>query len=275
MTKRDIYRQYNIIYKGGKLVSPIDGPNGAIMVSPLLINGNAKLGRGVYTWSTLPGTGLYKFNPYGDDLAAYDGEGVVEYNVRGTCPCNCEGCYAQTGFYRMASTVKALTIRTIFARYYLDFMRDAIIAQIKADGIKLVRIHAAGDFFGLDYIRAWREIARACPETLFWTYTKFEYAVNAFDDLDNVNVVKSVIPGKGFNFGHCDYILAVYEYLKNAGKRVYICRCGIDSNQHCVNCRGCVDNDYVLFIEHSTAYKAESDPLFPILKNIIENQARA
>lgn len=267
MTKQELYKTYGIEYQGGKIRDyNEDSTAGADLgfVPQLLINGNAKLGKGVFTWSTLPGAAEYE--------CEINGEGR---RVKGTCPCNCEGCYAQTGFYRMKSTVNALGLRTVIARHHLDFMRRAIVAQIHAENIKLVRIHASGDFFNMYYVQAWQDIAEACPDTLFWTYTKYDLAVNAFNDYDNINVVKSVIPGKGFNFGHCDYILAVYEYLKNAGKRVYICRCGIDKNQHCINCRGCVDNDYVLFIEHSTAYKAESDPLFPILKNIIENQARA
>ena len=87
-----------------------------------------------------------------------------------------------------------------------------------------------------------------------------------------MNVVKSIIPGKGFNFGHCDYILGLYEFLRKTGKKVYICKCGIDKNQHCVNCGACRTCDYVLFLEHSTEYKAENDPLFPVLKGIVESQ---
>ena len=67
--------------------------------------------------------------------------------------------------------------------------------------------------------------------------------------------------------------LAEYKALKAIGKNVYICRCGIDKNQHCTNCTACSKNDFVLFIEHSTEYKAEKDPLFPVVKELIENQA--
>ena len=60
--------------------------------------------------------------------------------------------------------------------------------------------------------------------------------------------------------------------LKAIGKAVYICRCGIDKKQHCTNCRGCSKNEIVLFIEHSTEYKAEKDPAFAALKAIIDAQ---
>ena len=86
--------------------------------------------------------------------------------------------------------------------------------------------------------------------------------------------MKSVIHGFGYNFGHCGYILTVYKALKEQGKDVYICRCGVDKEQHCVNCKGCSKNEYVLFIEHSTEYKAELDPLYEEVKRIIESQAK-
>ena len=116
---------------------------------------------------------------------------------------------------------------------------------------------------------------KSVTRAFFWSYTKNEIAEKAFDDLKNVNIVKSIVPGFGFNFGHCDYILMVYKALKAMGKDVYICRCGIDKNQHCVNCKGCSENTFVLFIEHSTSYKAESDPAYSELKSIIESQKAA
>ena len=255
-SKKAIYAAYGIEYKDGKILSPLG------WIAPLLIDGNAKLGKGVWTFSTLPANINYTVQI-----------GGKEYTVRGTCPCNCAGCYAQTGFYRFSSTVQALAVRTILARDYIDFVRRAITAQIVADNIKLLRIHAAGDFFGREYIDMWRDVVAASPACLFWTYTKNREAEAAFDDLNNINIVKSIIPGKGFNFGHCDYILRVYRELVAAGNSVYICRCGIDKNQHCTNCKGCAKHDFVLFIEHSTAYKAEEDPAFPALREVIEAQA--
>ena len=60
--------------------------------------------------------------------------------------------------------------------------------------------------------------------------------------------------------------------LKQAGKNVYICRCGIDKNQHCEGCKVCATYKYVLFVEHSTGYNAEKDPLFRKLCEIVDNQ---
>lgn len=250
-----IYKEFGIEYKAGKILSPIG------WINELMIDGNAKIGKGVYHFSTLPGTG--EFN------AVINGQA---YTVKGTCNCDCVGCYAKTGNYRFQSTINALAVRTIIAREYIDFCYRAIMAQIKADNIKTVRIHASGDFFNFEYIAMWLMIVNQNKDTIFWTYTKNANAENAFDSFENANIVKSVIPGVGFNFGHCDYIKNTFDDLKAAEKSVYICKCGIDKGQHCTNCKGCATHDYVLFIEHSTSYKASADPMYNELKTIIENQ---
>lgn len=255
MSKAAIYKEYGIEYKAGKILSPIG------WISELMIDGNSKIGKGVFHFSTLPGTKKFTANINGKD-----------YQVKGTCICDCVGCYAMTGNYRFQSTINALAVRTIIAREYTDFCKRAILAQIKANDIKTVRIHASGDFFNFEYTAMWIEIVNACKDTLFWTYTKNKNAENAFSSFDNANIVKSVIPGIGLNFGHCDYIKSTFDKLKADNKSVYICRCGVDKNQHCTNCKGCATHDYVLFIEHSTSYKAAADPAFNELKNIIENQ---
>ena len=261
-SKQSIYEQYGIQYdrKQEKIFHPVFG-----WIRTLLINGNDKLGRGVYTYSTLATNKQYSV-----DLDTVDG--VVNLIMNGTCPCHCTGCYATKGRYTFQNVIQANARKTWLSRFDLDFMTRAIIAQINADHIKICRIHASGDFDSPEYIAAWRRIVKESPETIFWTYTKNIQAENAFNDLSNINVVRSIIPGIGFNFGHCDYIIRVYNALKAIGKSVYICRCGIDKKQHCTNCRGCYENEIVLFIEHSTEYKAEKDPMYNELKRLIESQ---
>lgn len=259
-SKVDIYREYSIKYdpKTGKIYSSMFG-----WINPLLINGNSKLGKGVYTFSTLPTNKTFNFDVNG-----------VQFEIKGTCPCSCKGCYATKSRYMFKSVVRANGIKTVLAMRDRDFVKRAIIAQIKADGVQVCRIHAAGDFFSIEYVNMWHDIIAECNTTVFWSYTKNAAAEKAFDDLSNVNIVKSVIPGIGFNYGHCDYIIKAYNALKAIGKNVYICRCGIDKDQHCTNCRGCSKNEYVLFIEHSTNYVAENDPSYNELKDIIEKQER-
>lgn len=262
-TKTDIYKQYGIIYdrKADKIFNPFFG-----WIKPLLINGNDKLGRGVYTYSTLATNSFY-------DVTLDTIYGPAEYHINGTCPCHCDKCYATRGRYTFETVKQANARKTIISRNDIDWMIAAITAQVKAEHIRICRIHASGDFDSLEYIAAWKKIVADCSDTVFWTYTKNHVAEHSFDELPNINIVKSVIPGIGFNFGHCDYIIKAYNALKAIGKNVYICRCGIDKNQHCTNCTACSKNDFVLFIEHSTEYKAEKDPLFPVVKELIESQA--
>lgn len=260
ITKKDIYAKHGIEYdaKQGKIRAPIFG-----WIRPLLINGNSKLGDGVFTFSTLAGTREYTFE--------HDGK---EFRACGTCPCDCKGCYAQTGFFTTPDVIASNGRKTILARDYPQFVESAIIAQIEAEGVKLLRVHASGDFFSAEYVNLWRAVRLACPSVQYWTYTKYGDAESAFDDLDGFNVVKSKIRGIGVNFGHCDYVMRAYETLRASGANVHICRCGIDKNQHCNNCKGCANNDYVLFVEHSTDYVAEEDASFPALRDIIDAQPK-
>lgn len=263
-TKTDIYKAYGIVYdrKEDKIYHPFFG-----WIKPLLINGNDKLGRGVYTYSTLATNSFY-------NVTLDTVYGPAEYHINGTCPCHCDKCYATRGRYTFENVKQANARKTIISRNDIDWMIAAITAQIKAEHIRICRIHASGDFDSLEYINAWKKIVADCSDTVFWTYTKNPVAEHSFDELPNINIVKSVIPGIGFNFGHCDYIIRAYNALKAIGKNVYICRCGIDKNQHCTNCTACSKNDFVLFIEHSTEYKAERDPLFPVVKALIESQVK-
>lgn len=72
-TKAAIYAAYGIEYKGGKILAPLYG-----WINPLLINGNAKLGKGVYTWSMLAT----------NEMITYFENGIKKQE-RGTCCCIC------------------------------------------------------------------------------------------------------------------------------------------------------------------------------------------
>ena len=257
LTKKEIYAAHGVVFDGEKILCPEFGYR-----QPLLKEGNTKTGKKVFTWSTLPTNKEFTLVINGK-----------EYNVNGTCPCHCKGCYATKGKFNCDCVMESLAVNTILIRNYPDFVTEALIAQIEADRLENVRIDAAGDIEN-GMITVFRKVAEACPQVNFWSYTKNKDAENAFDDIANTNIVKSIIPNIGFNFGHCDHIINAYNKLVEAGESVYICRCGIDKEQHCENCKGCSVNKYVLFIEHSTEYKATKDPLFEQLKDIIEKQPK-
>lgn len=258
MTKKAIYAKYGIQFINGKILSPIG------FICELLKEGNDKTGKLVYTFSLLPGTGDFEIE--------INGQIII---VKGTCCCNCIGCYAKTGRYNCDNVLHSMLVNTFLVNNYIDFVKACIMAQLEYIGRGEIRIHAAGDFNTSNpeaYAAMWHEIAKKNNTFRFWTYTKVKKFETLFDDLKNANIVKSVIPGIGFNFGHCDYIINAYYTLKELGKSVYICKCGIDKNQHCQNCGVYATYEYVLFLEHSTDYKPEQDPLFEKFIEIVNNQ---
>ena len=238
-SKADIYAKYNITYKAGKIVTPIG------TMCELLKDGNSKTGKAVKTWSM----------------------------NQSTCPCHCVGCYADAGCYNIPSVKESLRRNTEIATKHLEFLNRALRAQLETlkDGTE-IRIHAVGDFFSAEYLTMWHDIARDFPRLIFWTYTKVTAFENAFADLDNANIVKSIVKGFGFNFGHCDHIIEMYHALRKLNVKVHICRCGIDDDQHCAGCHKCSECEYVLFVEHSTSYVAKDDPRYNELVALVENQ---
>ena len=257
-SKKAVYAKHGIIFDGEKIISPIG------KISEFLKEGNTKTGKRVYTFSVLPGTGDYTITVNG-----------LEITEKGTCKCDCIGCYAKTGNYRYNSTIRSLLINTYLVNNHIEFVKACIMAQLEYLERGEIRIHAAGDFNTKDpaaYSNMWYEIAKKNTAFRFWTYTKVKQYESLFDSLKNANIVKSVIPGIGFNFGHCDYIINAYYTLLEIGKSVYICKCGIDKEQHCEKCGVCAAYEYVLFLEHSTAYNAEKDPLYSKLCEIVNNQ---
>lgn len=257
-TKKAIYAEYGIEYKNGKIMSPIG------WIPELLKEGNTKTGKAVYTWSLLPGTGSYIINIRG-----------IKFLVSGTCTCNCDGCYAKTGFYKMENVIQSTGINTYLVNNHMDYVQHAISAQLETIGSGEIRIHAAGDFNTKNadkYVKMWVEIIAAFPSFRFWTYTKIKKYEHAFDHLINGNIVKSIIPNIGVNYGHCDYLINTYYTLQSIGHSVYICKCGFDNGQHCERCSVCASYDFVLFLEHSTSYNAKEDPLYPKLYEIVMNQ---
>ena len=261
LTKKEIYLKYSVHFdpsKNDKVYSIIG------WIPQLLKDGNGKTGKLVLTYSLLPGTALFEID--------IDGNIIV---IKGTCCCDCDGCYAKAGRYNTETVIGSMGVNTYLTNNHIEFVYRCIMAQLEIMERGEIRIHAAGDFNTKDpdaYANMWHKIAEKNNTFRFWTYTKVKRFETLFDDLKNANIVKSVIPGIGFNFGHCDYIINAYYTLKEMGKKVYICKCGIDKNQHCQNCGVCATYEYVLFIEHSTEYKAELDPLYPKLCEIANNQ---
>lgn len=227
-----------------------------------LVQGNEKLGKDVWHASTLPTNK--------EITVSFNGQEITE---KGTCPFTCEGCYGEKGHYTHNDIQYYLIMRTRLLRLYPDIYFALMRIQLECEHIEKLRIHATGDFIPGEAL-SYYNLLLDFPSVKAWTYTKVtnDESISLLDTLPNCNIVKSIIPGKGFNFGTVAYIAATYYYLLNQGESVYICRCGIDKEQHCSNCSGCSDHKYVLFIEHSTGYNAQKDYGYEKMVGLIESQ---
>ena len=135
----------------------------------------------------------------------------------------------------------------------LDTFKKMVINQVKkkndnprAKSIKTIRIHASGDFFSMDYLKAWLDICNELKEVQFFAYTK------AFNKIDatpgNLNIINSWVEVDGFkylNFGE-------YEQIKQLNKKLngLICPVTIGKKIDCSTCRYCFTRNKVLFVAH-------------------------
>lgn len=131
--------------------------------------GNTKLGPGVWCWS-VP---------------------AVK-----TCPGSTEACrsvcYATRGFFCMPTTQDLYTQNWRLSRK--DSFIELAVKEIYEKGIRLLRVHVSGDFYDAEYVRRWRAIAKRCPQTHFYAYTRswgdrqIQQALRTFAALGNVQL---------------------------------------------------------------------------------------
>jgi len=244
----------------GNYIMPDDG-----ILYPLpLVKGNTKLGKTVSHSSTVPTN---------KEITCKDKDGN-EIRERGTCPLSCKGCYGTTNNYQYNSTKYYLIMRTRLLRNHPDLYFKLVAIQLTYQHYEKLRIHAVGDFIPGE-ARGFRDVLVNFPGVKTWTYTKVNEDnedIKALNALPNCNVVKSIIPGHGFNYGTVAYVANMYYYLKRNNKSVWICRCGIDPEQHCSDCDGCSSHEYVLFLEHSTKYNAKTDYGYDKFVELVNNQ---
>lgn len=281
ITKKDIYAKYGIKYdtKSGKIYcDPLQS-----WIKPVCKHGNSKIGK-VWQFSTLAANVIVS-----ESVArAITGKDDMETRTLcgGTCGMMCKdkdgkcACYGCLGHYTRSSVQICNGRHSYLSRVALDWLRNAIIAQIEADHIELFRIHVTGDMVNREYAGMWLEIIRKYPGVTFWTYTKqrgkgFDDVLDAIDSEANANIVKSIVPGVGYNFGHAGYLIGLYDMLTRQGKSVYICRCGVDNSQHCDDCSGCRNHEFVLFLEHGTDYNPKNDPAYPAFVDLVNSQKKA
>jgi hypothetical protein len=113
----------------------------------LLSRGNGKLGEGIYTFS-LPA--------------------LI------TCPGRSRVCVSDC--YALKHRFKSSVVQKVYMARYVQSLADdfsaRMIDEIKRRGCAVVRIHVSGDFYDAEYTAKWTEIARRCPRTTFFVYTR-------------------------------------------------------------------------------------------------------
>jgi hypothetical protein len=130
-------------------------------MSRLLVKGSGKLSRRpnyiLSRGNDKIGTAIFAFN-----LPAVD-----------TCPgmsAACSSCYAQRGRWVFSKVQEALRRNWEASRD--PFFAERMIREIRTRRVRVIRIHAAGDFYSVPYIRAWLRIAQNCPWVTFYAYTR-------------------------------------------------------------------------------------------------------
>ena len=103
--------------------------------------------------------------------------GIVSFNLIPIVHCPLAGackafCYATVGQQAFASGVKrrAAAFKATLAPDFVQQMHTEI-ARWKRK-IKAIRVHDSGDFYSMEYLQNWLEIARLNPDVKFYAYSK-------------------------------------------------------------------------------------------------------
>jgi hypothetical protein len=105
-------------------------------------------------------------------------------------------CYAGKGNFTFPSTKKAHTRNLALSRKG-SFVED--MAK-ECQGEHLLRIHSSGDFYSVDYIEKWIQVAKLNPKTQFLAYTRtwrvpsFHPALRRLAALANFTLIASIDP---------------------------------------------------------------------------------
>lgn len=77
---------------------------------------------------------------------------------------------------------------SFFARAPMGRIAEAIIRTVIILKLRIVRIHASGDLFRLEYAKAYLLVATALPDTMFFGYTKIYRMYRLMTDCNIANI---------------------------------------------------------------------------------------
>ena len=117
-----------------------------------------------------------------------------------TCPMagKCKKyCYGKKGTYLYPSVIarREACYQASLKDNFVDYM-TANVNMVKAEvgnADLYIRIHDTGDFYSIEYVKKWFEIARNCPDVKFYTYTKsVTYVKSAGEIPENLTITYSL-----------------------------------------------------------------------------------
>ena len=172
--------------------------------------GNSKIGKGIWSFSTLPGNSEHMLRLK---------DGTLLTDVPGTCSRFCSECAKDGACYAWRDaklhrnvTIQAWGENTLLLRSgriwddletFLTLKNAKAIKKAKEGGsaaeakalatVKTFRIHVSGELEDADQLRRWNDLAAKHPETVFGIYTKNfdalgEYLDAGSDFADNLVV---------------------------------------------------------------------------------------
>ena len=85
-----------------------------------------------------------------------------------------EGCYAKKGRMKFAIPQKAYkkNYEALLNAGSVERMAELLIDSLARVSFRVFRIHVSGDFFSVNYARAWQATCKAFPTAMFWAYTR-------------------------------------------------------------------------------------------------------
>ena len=167
-----------------------------------IVQGNKKLGSGVFAFNLLPG----------DEPLSVKTKGVLT-NIRGTCTGCCSGCvndcYAVRDAKRYHNTcIPSLSKNTLIMRNDIEKMFAQLENQLVKRKAKVLRWHSAGEIESFDYLRRMVALAEKLDNVKFYCYTKrFNFVQQYLNEHktfpNNFTVNISVWNGndEGYDFG--------------------------------------------------------------------------
>ena len=110
---------------------------------------NQKLGPLIHSWSLPAGT---------------------EWSCPGESGICRARCYAKRGHFQQRNVREAYLRNWDFA--HTEGFVDWMIAALKVQFVRVMRIHVSGDYYDVDYVRKWVRVVKAARRVYFFAYTR-------------------------------------------------------------------------------------------------------